>query len=453
MMSIVFLDLGSSLPQKFYWYQTWAYDEDYSDYYDYFSYFNNDQMAMFNAIIDCYNTRVAPLGLFENNIFAGTAVQNMRTSYIGDGFTRDGKHMSQVHGRYTLSANFLSTILNIDLDLTPIQFTPDGMNRSFLKLVNESVRNARNNPNTITNSVLIDEDLAKYDLSNYEEIDAGLVGCSFYNCTDSSNYNKRINHTSGTSNKYTTTYRFTQDMLPIGSIVYLREGYGYRPEAWVNDAVQYSRKAETWQNILEIDESFWDGYQYRAFNIFKSGKLSLSDQYVDEQYDEIFDAFHIYVPKDKMAGLTPKSNNSHYEMDQANFESHGLNINNYHRIHLDPITGFYKCDELYYLQNKYIDDTAQKFVCTRPFFTNRNDLPEGSVFIIDSGYRWRSDCWKEKATCARPDNVTTNFYVTISSFMSPYRRRTFNISSTSSSYIGQNSIAFMDHFRIYVPNN
>ena len=372
---------------------------------------------------------------------------------MGDNFSRDGKHMSHVHGRYTLSSNFLSTILNINLDLTPIQFIPDGMNRSFLKLVNESVRNARNNPDVITNSVLIDEDLARYDLSSYEEIDAGLVGCSFYNCTDSNNFNKRINHTSGTSNKYATTYRFTQDMLPVGSIVYLREGYGYRPEAWVDDAVQYSRKDETWQNILEIDDSFWDGYQYHAFNIFKSGKLALSDQYVDEQYDEIFDAFHIYVPKDKMTGLTPKSNNNHYDEDQTNFESHGLDIDDYHRIHLDPITGFYKCDELYYLQNKYVDDTAKKFVCTRPFYTNKNDLPAGSIFIIDSGYRWRSDCWKEKATCTRPDNVTTNFYVTDSSFMSPYRRRTFNISSTSSSYIGQNSISFMDHFRIYVPNN
>lgn len=439
---------------KYYWHQTWAYDNDYSEYYDYFSYFNNDQTEMFNAIVDCYNNYVVPTGLFEKTIFNGTVIQNLRTSYMGDTFSRDGKHVSHVHGRYSLSANFLSTVLNIDLDLTPLQFIPDGMNRSFLKLVNESVRNARNNPNSITNSMLIDEDLAQYNLLNYEEIDAGLVGCSFYNCTDSTNYNVRINHTSGTSNKYATTYRFTQSMLPVGSIVYLREGYGYRPEAWTNDAKQSTRKSETCQNILEIDESFWNGYQYRAFNIFKSGKLDLSGEYVDEQYDEIFDAFHIYVPKDKMTGLTPKSNNPYYYTDQSNFESHGLNIDNYHRFHLDPITGFYKCDSYYYLMNSYVDDTAQRFVCTVPFFTARNDLPAGSIFIVDSNYQWRSDCWTEKGTCSRPNNVTTNFYVTDASFMSPYRRRTFNISHTNGySKVGQNSIEFMNHFRIYIPNN
>ena len=326
------------------------------------------------------------------------------------------------------------------------------MNESFLKLVNESVRNARKYPKAITNSVLIDEELAAFDLSNYEEIDAGLVGCSFYNCTDNSNYKIRNNHSDGTSNKYVTTYRFTEDMLPIGSIIYLREGYGYRPEAWVNDAAQANRKSETSQNILVVDEDFWNGYQYRAFNIFKSGKLALSEQYVDEQYDEIFDAFHIFVPKNKMEGLVPKSHNAHYEDDSYLFSNHSLDIDNYERLHLDPITGFYKCDELYYLFNKYKDDTAQRFVCTRPFYTRNGDLPAGTVIIVDNGYQWRSDCWTEKATCARPENVTENFTILDSSFMSPYRRRTFNISKTNGwEKVGQNSIIFMDHFRIYVP--
>lgn len=439
---------------KYYWHQTWAYDNDYSEYYDYFSYFNNDQETMYNALVNCYKTYVEPTGLFEKTIFNGTAVQNIRTSYMGDNFSRDGKHMSNVHGRYLLTSNFLSTIYDIDLDLTPIPFIPDGMNRSYQKLVNETVRNTRKHNDVITPSALVDEDIAQYNLSEYEEIDAGLVGCSYYNCQDSSAYNIRNNHVDGTSNKYVSTYRFTKDMLPVGSLIYLREGYGYRPEAWISDSVQSSRKSETCQNVLEIDESFWDEYTYRAFNIFKSGKLSLSGQYVDEQYDEIFDAFHIYVPKTKMGGLTPKNTNTYYSQDQTNFANHGLDIDDYHRLHLDPITGFYKCDELYYLFNKYVDSTAKRFVCTRPFWTKNNDLPNGTVIIVDSGYQWRSDCWTEKSTTDRPGNVSTNFYTLDSSFMSPYRRRTFNISRTNNyTEVGQQSIEFMNHFRIYVPNN
>ena len=437
---------------KYYWHQTWAYDKSYSDWYDYFSYFDNNQETMFNAIVDCYNDEVASLNIFEKTIFAGTAVQNLRTSYMKDTFSRDGKHMSTVHGRYLLACNFISTIFGIDLDLSPVQFIPEGANQSFLKVVNESIRNAREHPNSITNSVYPNGIIGEYDLFNYTEIDAGLVGCSYYYSQDGSNYNKRINNTKDTSNKFTSTYRFTEDTLPVGSLVFIPEGFGYRPEAWVDDAPQSFRMDEAYDNVLEVTEDFWDGYQYRVFNIFKAGKTPLSDQYVDEQYDQIFDGFRIFVPNNKMAGLTPKSNNSKYEDDKSLFTSNGLDIDDYQRIHLDPITGFYKCDELYYLLNKYVDDTAKKFICTRPFYSVSNDLPEGTVIITDSGYQWRSDCWTSHETYSpRPDNVSSNFYITNSSFMSSFRRRTFNISKTNSSYVGQQAIDFVNHVRIYKP--
>ena len=436
---------------KYYWHQTWAYDNDYSEYYDYFSYFHNNQEEMFDAIVDCYNNQVAPTGLFEKTIFNGTAIQNMRTTYMGDIFARDGKHMSHVHGRYVIACNFLSTVLNIDFKLSPPQYIPEGMNRSFLNLANEAIENARKHPNEVTNSSYTVSEMGEYDLSNYTEIDAGLVGCSYYYSQDYDNYNKRNNHVSGTSNKYASTFRFTEDTLPVGSLVFVGEGFGYRPEAWVDDSRQSFRKSEAWNNVIEIDEDFWDGYQYRAFNLFKAGKLSLSGEYIDEQYDEIFDAFHIFVPNNKMAGLNPKTYNPRYSSDSILFENNGLDIDNYERVHLDPITGFYKCDSYYYLMNSYVDDTAKKFVCTRPFFTANGDLPAGTVLIIDSGYQWRSDCWTEKGTTSRPNNVSTNFTILNSSFMSPYRRRSFNVSTTSSSYVGQNSIEFMNHFRIYTP--
>lgn len=437
---------------KYYWHQTWAYDQDYSEYYDYFSYFNNDSDTMFNALVSCYNNYVVPTGLFEKTIFNGTAVQNLRTSYMKNSFSRDGKHMSLVHGRYLLSYNFISSVYGIDFELSPVPYLPEGMNRSYHTVLNESIKNARLHPDNITSSNYPVGEMADYDLSNYTEIDAGLVGCSFWNCTDSSNYNNRFNHTSGTSNIYCTTKRFTSSTLPVGSMIFCQEGLGFRPEAWVTDAKQDSRKVEQYDNVLVIDNDFWNGYQYRAFNIFKSGKQKLAGDYTDEQYDDIFDGFRIFVPNSKMAGLTPKNTNSYYSADSSLFSAKSLNIDNYDRIHLDPITGFYKCDSYYYLMNSYVDDTAQRFVCTRPFVTADGDLPAGTVLIVDSGYQWRSDCWTERSTNTRPGNVSTNVTVLDSSFMSPYRRRTFNVSKTDGyTKVGQNSIDFMNHFRIYVP--
>ncbi len=432
---------------KFYWHQTWAYDSDYHDYYDYFSYFNNDQIAMYDAINDCYSNRVAALGVFEKMIPAGTAVQNMRTSYMKETFTRDGKHMSSVHGRYLLALNFLSNVFDVDLDMSPCSYLPNEVDPSFNNVAYESIKNAYKNPLNFTNSKYLSRDLGSYNLSDYTEIDAELVGCSYWNSTDSSNYNKRQSNVKDVSNLYVSSKRFTSSTLPIGSLVVVDDAFGYRPDAWISDSVQYSRPEERYDNILEITSSFFSNYQYRAFNIFKAGKTELKGQ-----YDQIFDGFHIYVPNSALGSLKPKDRNDDYYNDQQLFVNSYKNIDAYERIHLDPITGFYKCDSYYELTNSYVDDTAKKFLCTRPFYASEGDLPSNTVIIVDSGYQWRSDCWGSHGSYSpRPNNVSSPFTVLDSSFWSGFRRRTFNVSSTSSAYVNQNYISFMNHLRIYVP--
>ena len=436
---------------KFYWYQTWSYDTDYHDYHDYFSYFGNNSTAMYNAINERYEADVEPLGLFEKFIPAGTAVQNLRTSFMKETFSRDGKHMSNTHGRFLLGLNFVSHIYDIDFSKSPSPYIAYGVRDTFMTVAYEAIKNAQKNPRNLTNSLYPVRALEGYNLSNYTEIDAELVGCSYWNSMDSSNYNKRFANTSGTSNKYVSTKRFTQTDLPIGSIVVIDDAFGVRPEAWKTDAKQSSRPNEVYTNLIEINSSFWSGYQYRAFNIFKVGLQPLSGSYVDEQFDEIFDGFHIYVPNASLGNLKPKTYNPKYDADKNLFMNNLLNIDAFKRVHLDPITGFYKCDELEYLMNKYVDDTAQKFVCTRPFYTANGDLPENTVLVVDSGYQWRSDCWLDHGITNRPNNVTNELTVLTSSFMSGYRNRTFNVSSTSSYYVYQKHREFMDHFRIYVP--
>ena len=434
---------------KFYWHQTWAYDKDYHDYYDYFAYFNNNQLTMYNAIVSCYNSQVLPTGLFEKTIFAGTTVQNLRTSYMKDTFSRDGKHMSSVHGRYLLGLNFLSQVYDVDLERSPCSYLPPEVDPSFSKIAYESIKNSWKNPLNCTNSLYPTRELANYDLSSYTEIDGELVGCSYWNSTDSSNYNKRISNSSGISNYYTSTKRFTSSELPVGSLVVIGDSFGIRPEAWISNSVQSedNRPSEIYPNVLEITSDFWNGYAYRAFNIFKAGKTELTGQ-----YDQIFDGFHIYVPNSEMYGLTPKSYNESYNTDSNLFQNNGLNIDFYERVHLDPITGFYMCNEYYDLTNKYVDDTAKRFVCTRPFYKVNNDLKEGTVIIADSGYQWRSDCWGNYGSYSpRPNNVTSQFTLLDDSFWNNFRRRTFNISSTSSAYVNQNYVGLVNHVRIYEP--
>ncbi len=432
---------------KFYWYQTWAYDEDYMDYYDYFSYFNNNQMTMYNAINTCYQNKVAPLGLFSKIIPAGTAVQNMRTSLMKDTFTRDGKHMSSVHGRYLLGLNFLSNVYDIDLDLSPCSYQAVGTNASFNNIAYESIRNARKNPLAITNSIYTQTEMANYDLSTYSEIDAGFVGNSFYNSTDSSNYFIRQGNVSGTSNLYVTTKMFTSATLPVGSLVFCPEGFGFRPEAWRGEYSQASRPNETYDNVLTITSDFWDGYSNRAFNIFKAGKTTLLGQ-----FNQVFDGFRIFVPNSALnSNIVLKNVNTYSSSDRATFTSQYVNFDAYERVFVDPIIGFYKCDSYANLQNSYVDDTAKKFVCTRPFYTENGDLPKDTIIICDSGYQWRSDCWTGYGTATRPGNVSAAFTRLDANFMNSYRVRTFNFSKTNSGYVNQNAIDFANHVRIYKP--
>lgn len=432
----------------FKWHQTWAYENDYMFNTTAFSQYNNDSDTMFNAIIEAYKSEVAPKTELKGIIPAGTAVQNLRSSYIGETFSRDGLHMSFTHGRYLLALNWLTAFYNIDLDQSPCTYRPTGVNDDFIAPSYEAIRNANKHPLVKTQSVLTTPEMSRYDLTNYTEIDGELWGCSYWNSMDSTNYNKRIANTKDSSNTYVSSKRFTSSTLPVGSIVFVKEGYGFRPDGWKSDTVQSSKPDERHDNVLNITSSFWEGYAYRAFNFFKEGKSDLKGQ-----YDEVFDNVHFFVPTNKLGTNKVKGANTNLEDDRTIFTNKGYNIDKFERLHLDPITGFYKCDSYSDLQNSYVDDTAKKFVCTRPFFSKDNTLPAKTVLIIDSGYQWRSDCWGEYGnTSSRPSTVTTNFTMLDSSFMNNWRVRTFNVNSTNSSvYVGQNGISQLNHLRIYVP--
>ena len=355
--------------------------------------------------------------------------------------------MSSVHGRYLLGLNFISIVFDIDLDMSPCGYLPPEVNTSFNNPAYEAIRNAYKTPLNSTNSIYTTPDLGNYNLNNYTEIDAELLGCSYWNSTDGEKYAQRISNHSGVSNYYTTTKRFTPSTLPVGSLVVIGESFGVRPEAWTSDAQQSTRPNETYVDLIEVTDSFWSGYTYRAFNIFKAGKTELKGQ-----YDQIFDSFHVYVPNDKVGDLKVKGVNDKYDADKLAMKNVLVNIDAFERLHLDPITGFYKCDSYYELTNSYVDDTAKKFLCTRPFYASNGDLPENTVIIVDSGYQWRSDCWGDHGSYSpRPNNVSNLVTMLDANFWSGFRRRTFNVSSTSGGYVNQNYIDFFNHLRIYVP--
>ena len=87
--------------------QTWAYSKDSN--HDGFRRYGNSQEQMYQAIIDCSHRVVTDLKP-DVLVPAGTAIQNARTSALGDSLNRDGYHLNLIYGRYTAACTWFEAI-------------------------------------------------------------------------------------------------------------------------------------------------------------------------------------------------------------------------------------------------------------------------------------------------------------------------------------------------------
>ena len=97
--------------------QTWAYEIDSP--HEHFVYYNNDQVKMYEALLECYGTAAKELSL--QIIPFGEVVQALRTLPIfdykngGKSLCRDGFHMHYVYGRFALAATWYEYVLKEDI--------------------------------------------------------------------------------------------------------------------------------------------------------------------------------------------------------------------------------------------------------------------------------------------------------------------------------------------------
>ncbi len=106
---------------KVLWHMTWAYQQDSS--HEGFAHYGNDQMTMYNAIVDCVQNNVLTVNGISGVIPSGTAIQNLRTSGLGDTLTADGYHLKDTYGDYTAALTWFRTITGESLDL--VTYWPD----------------------------------------------------------------------------------------------------------------------------------------------------------------------------------------------------------------------------------------------------------------------------------------------------------------------------------------
>lgn len=304
------------------WHMTWAYQS--TSTHSGFANYSNDQMTMYNAILNAVQTKVVPTGWFGKVIPNGTAVQNMRTSFVGDNLTRDGYHMSYDKGRYLTALGYAKALTGRDLD--KVTYTPTGYTYSEKEILamKEAVNKAYETPYAVTESTYppdknfdpataTPEDILQYngyDPANYTVMQIQYTDFAYYNSSNK-NYKSTmytLDNTSWNSTicDFVATPIYTKEDLPNGTVIVQQTGNMYRPEGWTElDVVNTSgtRPGNVTTNIVVVDDAWWGEWKYRAFNLAYADRtdLAASDPRSNPNQttfcEDVKSGFAIYLPK------------------------------------------------------------------------------------------------------------------------------------------------------------
>lgn len=123
------------------YHQTWAYQQDSN--HEGFKTYQQDQLVMYDSIMNV-TSQLDKAGDFAFVVPAGTAIQNGRTSSIGDHFTRDGYHLDLDVGRYTAALVWYGKLF--DLNPKRTDYKPEKVNIKQAKIARAAARKAIRRP-------------------------------------------------------------------------------------------------------------------------------------------------------------------------------------------------------------------------------------------------------------------------------------------------------------------
>lgn len=127
--------------------QTWAYAK--NSVHAAFKNYDRTQMTMYNAILDAdkkacekHNLKIIP---------SGSAIQNGRTSLLGENFVRDGHHLSMTNGRFTAACTWFETFTGKDVRQNT--YRPEWMQPIQTEICKKAAHEAVRNPWGVTKLV------------------------------------------------------------------------------------------------------------------------------------------------------------------------------------------------------------------------------------------------------------------------------------------------------------
>ena len=125
--------------------QTWAYAS--TSKHSGFKNYNCNQLIMYQAIADAVK-KAAKVNKIKIVIPSGTAIQNARTSFIGDHLNRDGYHLDVKIGRYTAACTWFERIFKHNVVGNP--YTPEGLDEARKAVAQKAAHAAVKHPYKVT---------------------------------------------------------------------------------------------------------------------------------------------------------------------------------------------------------------------------------------------------------------------------------------------------------------
>ena len=189
-----------------------------------------------------------------------------------------------------------------------------------------------------------------------------------------------------------------------------------------------ARPDNTSATIVVVSDGWWGDYNYRGFNLAKSGNPALSE----EEMAEVCECFAIFTPKSGDATSSPMANLlTQNGYDPANFTAATINWTKYAYYYSTKDDKGYTPSQL--KDAAYSSSTAAKFVATQIF--TKSEIPNGSVIVVINGFTYRPEGWTaldvKNTTSARPGEITTTLVEVNDSWWGSWNYRGFNVGNGS----------------------
>ena len=278
---------------KIIWHMPWAYQSDST--HAEFSKYDKDQMKMYETIVARVKEIILPKETIYDIIPSGTAIQNLRTSYVGDNVTRDGYHLDYGFGRYTAGLTWYAILTGGDVDApdwVPAKYPEVKM---YLSAIREAVKGALEENFKVSESSFKKPEEAFDLLSDYELLEWDYVTNGHWNCSASTAI---VTPSSSDTTLYNTNIcvdrMYSIDELPVGTVIVCDYGWRFRLEQFKTPSSKYtgSRHGGAVDVFFVLTDEFLNGCQYLAWSVSSNPRSDISDQ-----FDEAYTHIRIYVPR------------------------------------------------------------------------------------------------------------------------------------------------------------